>query len=305
MNETLNEYARFHAAQVATNDLDPVYPVLQDIGRELTGEQALWLTFLHVAYYHMGSALAAFSYLMDSGNLALAASPSNAPLLPDDYLTLPCGTERRGHRDPRKLAMHLDALRLKAQSHGSLDAWLSTYLHPNKEAGWSAVNEALVTVWGNGRWAAYKTAEMLWKVNGLPIRATDMGHQHSSGPRHGLELLYPYAPQGNTPGEIVQLNILSDQLLRELKRRGYRAGVEEAETSLCDYHSYRKGNYYVGHDIDQMLAQLLAVPSRLVDAALASRRKHFPHAMLGELQPEPWHGVRKELKGTPYGLEYA
>ncbi|MGH8921209.1 MAG: hypothetical protein ACRDZY_13105, partial [Acidimicrobiales bacterium] len=54
------DYVRWHHLQVATRDVDPTYPVLAGVVRRLAlgADAAAWLVLLHVAYYHLGSALA-------------------------------------------------------------------------------------------------------------------------------------------------------------------------------------------------------------------------------------------------------
>ena len=93
-NNLWNDYVAFHKEQMRSWDIDPVYPVLKHIIKDVEPESGLWLTFLHVAYYNIGSALAVWHrYPM--------------PTLPeDDFLKYPCGTERRAHRSPEKLKKH-------------------------------------------------------------------------------------------------------------------------------------------------------------------------------------------------------
>jgi Alpha-glutamyl/putrescinyl thymine pyrophosphorylase clade 2 len=254
------DYARFHRIQVASRDIDPVYPVYRQLAADLglTAEDRTRLVLLHVAYYHAGSALAA---------------------LDGAHWRLPCGTERRGHRDDRQLRRHLDGL---AQA-GAQPGGYTAFLRP-RAGSWDALTARLRELPGNGRWAAYKAAEMLQKVCGYAVTAPDMGHAHSSGPRHGLALLYPGIPEGNSPADIARLDAISAALAA-----GLPAPVEEAETTLCDFHAMHGGRYYPGHDIDVMLAQLIAVQSGLTAAFLAARRAVLPPAYLGEIHG--WSGV--------------
>jgi hypothetical protein len=65
---------------------------------------------------------------------------------------------------------------------------------------------------------------------------------------------------------------------------------------LCDFNSTRKGHYYVGHDIDQMLAQIKAAGLSPDDERLLLdiRREVFPADYLGELNG--WDGVDKDRR---------
>ena len=260
------DYVRFHQLSLETWDVDPVYPVLAEVSRllRLTPEDRYKLIFRHVAFYHIGSALAFFAKGDDR---------------------LPCGTERRGNRDPKQRTRHLAGLRDIEDSPGGWTRWVSEALiNEDRRGSWGKLVEKLTTIPGNGRWAAYKTAEMLWKVCGVPLEATDMSHEYSSGPRKGLELLYPDCPRGNSKQDVQRLDELSTGLCESLSGQGCSASVESVETTLCDFHSLYMGRYYVGHDIDQMLRQLLDVPSELTTAAFQARRLTLPSEYLGEYQ---------------------
>jgi hypothetical protein len=257
--------------------VDPIYPVLRTLAQDLglSVEERLRLVFCHVAYYHLGSALAFFE--------------GRGP-------TLPCATERRGHRDPKKLAAHLEALRAISEAPGGWSLWLEpSVAGKSPREAWKALNERLTEIYGNGRWAAYKTAEMLWKICGLPVEAADMGHLYSTGPRKGLNLLFDDLPQGSNRDEIAALDKASEKLCRLLKGEGLKAPIEETETTLCDFHSLCGGNYYIGHDIDQMLRQLLDVQSGLTHPAIRARRS-LPRAYRGEVNG--WSGPDKLRKGA-------
>jgi hypothetical protein len=279
-SELWHDYVEFHREQIESWDIDPVYPVLRWIAKDADRESALWLTFLHVAYYHVGSALAVWDR-------------HKYPVVPDDdLLRLPCGTERRGHRDPEKLRKHLTSLVARAP----LSDFVDLAIAKTPLRSWSRMEILLQTIWGNGRWATYKTSEMLMKVNGLPLEATDMGHKNGSGSKHGLKLLFPNAPTGNTPRDIQILDRMSLDLVERLHAAGVEASLETAETSLCDFHSLLEGRYYVGHDIDAMLGQLRAVPSPLTEKAIQARYETLPHRYLGEVQG--WETTDDERKRT-------
>lgn len=269
--DTWDDYTEFHRLMVLSGDLDPVYPVYRQMAREhITGmKRRIWFVFAHAAYYHAGSALAAFSAtngLEDAGT---------------SRLDLPCGTERRGHRSPAALSAHLNDI---ARRSGEILGWCDETLLKSPEDGWDYLTERLATIHGNGRWAAYKTAEMLQNICRLPVRAPDMGHAHSSGPRKGLALLYEDdLPAGNDRASVKHLDSLSREVVAHLRHAHLDADPATAETSLCDFHSLTEGRYYVGRDIDAMQAQLSAVPSALTQSAFLARYSALPHGYLGEL----------------------
>lgn len=264
-----DDYRDFHWAMVDSRDLDPVYPVYRaladDLGMGL--EDRVRLVLLHVAYYHMGSALVAFSATNSLADMGSAPLP------------LPCATERRGHRNPAALSAHLNSIARRADE---IVGWCRAADRAGP-GGWGLMTDRLETVHGNGRWAAYKTAEMFQHILPLPIEAPDMGHAHSSGPRKGLALLYRDLPEGSGVDVVRHLDRLSDEVVGALRWPDRRVALSEAETSLCDFRSLVTGRYYVGHDIDKMQEQLTTVPSELSSRAVSARRIVLPRAYLGEL----------------------
>jgi hypothetical protein len=267
------DYYRFHEIQVECRDMDPAYPVLSDLARTLglQTEDRLWLVLVFTAYYHLGSALSAF----DTSPL-----PTHASTAARD---LPCATERRGHWHRPRLARHLSAVQEIARGPGGLTGWLVSDLNGTPEENWRQVQHRAGLLPGNGRWASFKTTELVKEILGLELHAPDMQHAHSSGPRKGLELLHPGLPTGNGPADVDALDRLSAQLVTNMRRRGVKVAVETAETSLCDFHSMASGRYYPGHDIDQMQLQLDSVKSALTDYAWRARRRVLPEHYLGEV----------------------
>jgi Alpha-glutamyl/putrescinyl thymine pyrophosphorylase clade 2 len=256
--ERLGIYRSWHWLQVATDDLDPVYPVYRDlIKREgLSPDEAAMLVLLHVAYYHSGSAL-------------VALQEFRSGVLPP--LDLPCSTERRGHRDRAKLALHLRSM-LGATADGA-HAWLT------EPTTWRGMQDRYLTLYGNGRWAAYKLGEMVQKILGHPVVIPDAGHPNSTGPRKGLADLFPGLPTDSGAISVAALDATTNTVAEFLGE----TDIAQVETSLCDFHSLVKGGYYLGHDIDEMQAQLLAVPCDLTWSVMSSRLATLPHAYLGEL----------------------
>lgn len=278
----LLDYTRWHHLQVATGDLDPVYPVLRRLADDLTldDDARAWLCVLHVTYYHLGSALAAFA------RLPYPAAPTRA----GDLLHLPCGTERRGHRVPQRLYDHWCALLDTLDAAGGPHAWLTALGDASPTDGWGQLNDRIAAVHGNGRWAAYKLAELAQKVCGARVQVADAGHRNSSGPRHGLALLFPWTPSGNGPDVIADLDRLTAALAADLGE----PDLGQVETSLCDFHGLVSGRYYLGHDIDLMAEQLAAVPSALTLPAIAARLGALPFAYLAEVGG--WPGVDRARK---------
>lgn len=280
MSDRLADYYRFHEIQVESDDMDPAYPVLEEVASVLGlgTEERLWLVLVYAAYYHLGSGLLAFGQVSDPRGAADAA------------LDLPCATERRGHWSRPRLLKHLQGVQSVARDGSrGLTRWFLSNLHGTPEENWRLVQHRAGLLPGNGRWAAFKTTELIQRVvapgsgRSFDLHAPDMQHAHSSGPRKGLGLLFEGLPTGNGPGDIALLDAYSSRLVGDMKRHGLVVTMETAETSLCDFHSLVRGHYYPGHDIDQMQLQLDAVPSRLSPYAWRARRRRLPEHYLGEL----------------------
>jgi len=283
--------ADFACRLIASEDIDPVYPVLRGLfaleperfsgAAGQAGEEArLWLLALYLAYYHVPSALAAFR-----------CQP--VPGLPPGAHRWPRATERRGLRAAPALTSHLaDYARRTAPRQ---QAWLTAGWEPgagastaNYERFWLRAQE----VWGNGRWAAFKWAELLKKVLGYPLAAPDMRLKFCSGPRACLEHLY------GCPGASTEtLDGCGADCWRRLGFRGVPVEDWEAlETVLCNYHSALAGRYYVGHDIDELQGQVDKaratglLTSEDADLLWRARAAALPPGYLGEQQG--WRGLR-------------
>lgn len=294
--EQADALANFAYWHVRSGDIDPVYPVLRILHDLLCDdeEEALRLTFLYVAYYNLPSAVAAW-------NRGVFTKPGRLPDL--TIAKFPTGTERRAHRMPHKLVEHLAYLDGIASNYGSLSAWLETAVQLDPANNWQNIQHTLRNVRHNGRWAAYKTGEILATVHRYDLEPTDAGHDFSSGPRAGLADCYPETANmvGYKPNTVRVLDnyTWSLKLWLEEETKGVYP-IEQVETVLCDWHSVQKGHYYVGHDIDLLLEQTYraAADGRFnstdLGQMLDARGEAFESRWLGEAND--WDGVRKPLK---------
>lgn len=262
-----DDFISFARFQIAIGDVDPAYPVLRHLQRNMGREAALWHTFLYVAFYNLASAVEAF-----------AACPTPNCELSLDLASRPTGIERRGLRGGYSLQMHLASLRAHIEANGSIYAFLAQAQHNDPAVFYLRLrDEVLRMVWGNGRWAAYKTSEILQKVNGLPIEATDMGNDGSTGPKAGLELLY-----GPANG-VREMDRWGRELQAILADAGLPVPIDEVETLLCDFHSFKTSDYYPGHDIDEMAHVLMRSPRPdLMGEVWEARAASFPVGFLVE-----------------------
>lgn len=283
------DYVQWHGLQVGSKDIDPVYPVLAAIAdsQGLDQEQRAWLVICHVVWYHPGSTLAGFQLLP-----RLEDIPDDAVGMWElGLLDLPTGTERRGHRPKPPLISHL--LGLRSSLEGGAWQWvLRAASGDSPTERWDNLIAALLGLQGNGRWAAYKTAEMMQKVCGLDVQAPDAGHKFSSGPRKGLQVLEENIPTGNSDSDIFELDLITDLWAERLGE----PDVAQVETSLCDFNSLVGGRYYLGHDIDSMQESWHnpKVSEFVEPWAWEAREKVFEPEFLGEKNGRV--GVQKDKK---------
>jgi hypothetical protein len=259
---------------LATQDEDPFYPVLAHVGQTLANdEERLWLSFLFVAYCHLGSAWRAFH---------TTRTPAPLPLVAERW---PFYTDRRGLRGG-KLRYHVQSYLAYVTAPGQR-AWLRAGWSTDPRQNYHQFWRQAQCVWGNGRWAAFKWAEVLKKVHGWPLAAPDMRLQTSTGPQAGLSHLYGLPARVS----LGMLDRYSRHLHAHLAAAALPVDWETLETLLCNWHSLVRGRYYVGCDIDAQQEEIASVPPAMQAPLWAARRAVLPAAVLGEVQG--WSGVRK------------
>ena len=289
MTSSWPAFVEFSRAHLASRDIDPVYPVLKHLVKDDHPGTAHARVFAYLAFYSLASSEQALVQGMDGW--WLYGTPTEVP----PWAHFPTGVERRSLRGGKNMMKHLDALTATCEAHGSFEDWLDRgVVEGRPTVSWERMRLVTSEPWGNGRWASYKTCEVLWKVLDYPLEATDMGNEFSTGPREGLALL-GYAFEGNSKGVIAKLDEVAFDLCDKLTDAlGETVGIEEFETLLCDWKSTVKGHYYVGHDIDLMLegANAPFVHEEVRARILEARAATLPHEYLGELNG--WSGVDKE-----------
>lgn len=267
----MSDFLMFSKPYIECRDVDPLYDVLRAVcdlrgyGTKARIKYVLW----YQMWYNLASAETAWTHGL---NIETAK--------------LPTGVERRGFRNGYNMLRHWDEVICKLLNSDQLYNVAGT-------GTWNDVGELLMTVWGNGRWAAYKGCELLQKVCGLPIKPTDMGHAHSSGPRKGLALLFEGAPDHDRQDAeaIAWLDEASNDLLALMLSYGIKCDMGEAETACCDFHTLHDGRYYVGHDIDHLQEAINKSDCPTKTQLMYARKISLPNHYLGELNG--WSGVDK------------
>lgn len=269
----------FGRAMVVSRDLDPIYDMLRALYAELELDHAarLWFTALYLAYYDLPSALTVFR-----------ACPEMAEL-PSWALTLPIAVERRNLRGGL-LPQNLLSYRQLCTQAGGQYAFLTRGWGADPEQNFLRFWETAQRPWGNGRWAAFKWADLVKNVHGAPLAAPDMRLEECSGPKEGLQRLYRTATE-----YVPTLNRLGSGLRDRFARDGLLLDWEQLETVLCNFKSLAKGKYYVGHDIDELQERIDTAPRLSIgdrSALYTVRREALPIFYLGEWMG--WHGIQED-----------
>lgn len=273
-----SDFLRFSVPHVATWDIDPVYPCLRahylSMGLDLLGDKAVWMTFLYLAVYKISSAEKLWELWPEPGVVNIRKA-------------VPTGTERRNHRGATgRLEHHINHFAVVVARSGGPAEWLRRSLQD-----WDSCRHAFSTVWGNGPWATYKWADLMVNVHGVNLKATDIGATASNWSRHAPTKCLFRLTNGRFPQrQLATDSMLQKSIFQALNEAGGNwSGIDQFETSLCDFGSALAGRYYVGHDIDLLMEGL---PEE--SAFWEHRKSAHPEAFLGELNG--WHGVRSEYK---------
>jgi hypothetical protein len=267
---------------IATQDIDPLYPLLKRLiaKQRLKSDDAHWLLYTYLCFYNAPSAWAFFREFPDPGNLRGAVEWEH-----ENRAMLHVNIERRGLRG----GLVVDALQRFANltSDCGITAWIRTGLSRDPAWNFDRLWSRLQSVKWVGRWAAYKWIDLLTHVSGLPIEARDLRLKDCSGPRQALAEIYGTNDEAFLDGH-------SRSLKNWLAVKGLPLRWDELETVLCNFHSMAHGRYYVGHDIDENLHDINRGPAQYRRMWLDLRYETFQKALLGELNG--WDGVRKDLK---------
>lgn len=274
--EKLDRFIEFANAHRASKDIDPVYFLVKEVNR-LEGaplDIVVWRLLLYVAWYRLGSS-----------EFVLKRYPTPT-IIGEAITTLKTGTERRGMRGNNNAVCMINSF---LERHGSIELYIEKIAHLYGTKGWSWIREDFEQVKFNGGWASYKWADLMKNVCGFDISAPNIGGEKSDNhsPVKSLTLLM----QEFDP-KIVYKECQAPELQKVFydycKDGGATfEGLEEMETSLCDFYNFERGRYYVGKDIDEMLEWVGELP----EVWQLARYNTFLPEYLGELRG--LHGVDK------------
>lgn len=240
----------FSQQLVDANDLDPVYVLLHNAELPRDTLEA-WL-LAYWSFYHVGTA----SWITQTGIGSDSETVYwSAFMRAAGSSVYPRSHERRHYRgeNARKSSEFMAGY--------GLESIFGEFRRAAYECRTLDLEEVLdyVLLWeGFGPWAAFKVADMLERLDLCRVRFdTSAVMQMYDSPRKGAELhhtlVFPGAPlDGRWPtiGEWAVNEVLNALGGRKAPPRYERpCGVQEAETCLCKWKSYRNGKYEIGEDV--------------------------------------------------------
>ena len=280
----LRDFTQFGRMLIQSGDLDPQFPVLREIYKqlELDDNTALWFSCLYLTFYHLGSAIEVWQLY-----------PKPDVISKRHWIEhLPYSKQRRCFRGNDGGLRQLNAL-IKA-SDGDLLKWLTNLVGDGGEEGWARVREGATEMPYHGPWSSYKFCDMVKFVHGYPITAPDIGTKPgaTAGPIAGLASL-----TGLDRTRCAEDTQLYRDLLLYLQDQGAAVdGLDQMESILCDWQSLINGRYYLSHDVDRDLGQLKNADGDYVSLILSTRKKIFDRRFLGEYGG--WSDIRTELNSV-------
>jgi hypothetical protein len=276
----MDDFLKSARLQLGTSDFDAEHPLymrlMADAGIRPDSREGYWLSFLYMAYYDEASAWVTFNN----------SDPFTVPKI---AAALPIGTNRRNLFGERILA-HLESLRA---AEGSAAGWPLHNFTGCPRADWELLKDNICTVWGNGRFARYTTAEMIQKVNLAPVEVTDFDNDGSSKPADAIDRLFGCGRSVaalDAHGEIVYNRV------RVLKARPAYTKLDRGvvESILCNYSGLCRGVFYSGRNLDRQQARILKVEGlgHALPALWEARGRVFKKEHLGE--HNGWVGIDRD-----------
>lgn len=229
-----------------TNDIDPVYVAVWNAG--LAPEELRRWLLAYWCFYHSGTT----SYVASApdGTEGYWIRMRTAA----ESKEFPRGTERRHFRGE-----------LAARSVTFLaDLGLDYLFDPFQPAASYTAGEVIRTVgewYGFGPWIAFKVADMLDRLGLCRVEFDVSTAFYKGSPTEGSERLWREERNSDPPSLVTTW--AARRILTELgtyaapPRYERKINVQEAETVICKWNSYRKGHYEPGEDVKGLRHHLL------------------------------------------------
>ncbi len=228
----------YSRALIASRDVDPVYGFIKSTLEHFDFEPE-WFCFAYTTFYSLESAM-----------IFCRKFPWADKYKKEDFFDMrvkgiisKMGHERRGsQRNPANQNAMFEAFRGKCLYEKKL-----SFLNQIEFKKSLALNVPM-----HGPWATFKVAEVFEKVLGwTSLSIPDLGiddkdSNSNDGPIGGLRHLYGL---DNTYDKSIYPTWNNFGL--ELSK-AWGVDLGEVESALCKWHKLVSGNYYIGHDIDEL-----------------------------------------------------
>ena len=234
---TIYEFGR---RLILSRDLDPAYCAL--FGAQLSQPQLSRLLLAYLAYYNLGLAAWLSEHEGDAYWAAMFVAAKNETPSPLGG-RWPRGSERRHFRG----AKCVSAVGWLARNYPAPEAAIRSLLNCKTERHVIAH----IGRWPMfGPWSAFKAADLLERVVGVPLVFNPNIGLLYAEPRAGLDLL---AAELNQSPQEIYANLLSHfSAYAAPPRHDRRCGAAEVESILCKFKSMRGEHYWVGRDIKEV-----------------------------------------------------
>ena len=256
---------KFGRYLITSGDLDPVYIALPNAVED-AAQQSRWL-IAYWCFYHCGVA----SWLSERQGAAFwesmleaAANASNAPT----GGRWPRGSERRHFRG----AAAIKAVLALEKRYGEHPEEMVKYIsmdhvtRPTETIPYAKIAERVKEHLLFGPWIAFKVADMLERINGVPVNFDQAEVFMFKDPTRAAEMLYRKKARLPDTAKIKTAKIIPevvDYLTKEFSDlsapplRDRPIGLQEVETCLCKWKSMMNGHYPPYNDTNEIRAGLV------------------------------------------------
>lgn len=261
----LDQYEQFELysrALIESRDVDPIYPVVKEIINYYEFDPE-WFVFCYVAFYNLGTGI---TMCKEMPTRAYWDASKFSQMRTDGTLKH-FGHERRGtqRRLDNQIEMFNTIVRKWLPEWEELQDGLERY-DVHDHYGNLEFRKDIESLPNHGSWAAYKIAELFEKsLDYRHLTIPDLGLEdkdfsRNDGPTGGLRWIFDSGRtlenqktgtidfSKNKPYWLPIFNKFGEEL-----SKAWGVDMGEVETCLCKWHKMKKGAYFIGHDIAELI----------------------------------------------------
>lgn len=221
----------FSRALIASDDVDPVYPVIRKIVNHYN-LQPEWFTFMYVLFYNLESAIEICKVM-----------PTMSHWNPEKFIELRNTIKKFGHE--RRGMIRIVMNEINALNH------VIRNFKIDKNDNNRSLRTKIESYPFHGSWAAFKIAEIFEKsfeysnlgIHDLGIDDKDVNR--NDGPVGGLRWLYGREYQYDN-----SFKSTWNKFGKNLSK-AWGVDIGKTETCLCKWHKTISGKYYIGNDVSE------------------------------------------------------